>query len=127
MKKSIENLAKRKASGGRRRAYRGRRKYEIDRYPNEPVLGKQEIIVRRRRGANLKPSVKVAEFANVVDPASKKITKMKILEVTDNPSNKDYQRRGVITRGAVIKTEAGAARVVSRPGQDGTINAVLVK
>ncbi|MEM2759734.1 MAG: 30S ribosomal protein S8e [Nitrososphaerales archaeon] len=127
MKKSIENLIKRKASGGRRRAYRGRRKFEIDRYPAEPVLGKQEIIVKRVRGHNLKPVVKVAEFANVVDPESKKATRMKILEVTHNPSNKDYERRGVMTKGAVIKTEAGTARVVSRPGQHGTINAVLVK
>jgi small subunit ribosomal protein S8e len=33
----------------------------------------------------------------------------------------------IITMGAVIETEIGNARVVSRPGQHGTINAVLIK
>ena len=127
MKKSVENLVKRKSSGGRRKASRSRRKHEADSYPIEPVMGKNQVIVRRTRGYNLKFGTKTAEFANVVDPASRKISKVKITKVTANPSNKDYQRRGVITKGAVIETEAGTARVLSRPGQDGVINAVLVK
>jgi len=126
MKKPVENLAKRKASGGRRRALRGRRKHEMDRYPNEPVLGKHQMVVRRVRGHNVKPAMKTVEFANVVDPKSKKITKMQIKRVAHNPSNKDYERRGVITKGALIETEAGTARVLSRPGQHGAVNAVLV-
>jgi small subunit ribosomal protein S8e len=127
MKKPVENLVKRKPTGGRRRALRGRRKFEMDRYPNEPVTGKQEIVVRRVRGANAKPAVKTAEFANVVDPSTHKVTKMQIKAVAHNPANKDYERRGVITRGAIIDIEGGKARVLSRPGQDGTVNAVLVK
>ena len=127
MKKSIENLAKRKASGGRTKASRSRRRHEGDSYPMEPIIGKEQVIVRRVRGYNLKFGTKFAEFANVVDPASKKISKVKITKVTANPSNKDYQRRGVITKGAVIETEAGTARVLSRPGQDGVVNAILVK
>lgn len=127
MKKPVENLAKRKASGGRRRAMRGRRKHENDRYPGEPVIGVKEIIVRRVRASNLKLAVKTIDFANVVDPQSKKVSKTKITKVTRNPSNKDYERRGVITKGAIIETEAGTARVVSRPGQDGVVNAVLVR
>jgi small subunit ribosomal protein S8e len=127
MKKSIENLAKRKASGGRTRASRSRRRHEADRYPIEPVMGEDQVIVRRVRGYNLKFAAKTAEFANVVDQASKKVSKAKITGVTKNPSNKDYERRGVITKGAIIETEAGTARVMSRPGQDGVVNAVLVK
>ncbi len=127
MKKSVENLVKRKASGGRRKASRGRRKYETDRYSAEPVVGANKVVVRHTRGYNLKFATKAVEFANVVDPASRKISKAKITRVTKNPSNKDYQRRGVITRGAIIETEAGTAKVLSRPGQDGVVNAVLVK
>lgn len=127
MKKSVENLVKRKASGGRRRASRGRRKHESDRYALEPIIGTNQVILRRVRGYNLKFAVKTAEFANVVDPASRKVSKAKITKVMQNPSNKDYERRGVITKGAIIETEAGTARVLSRPGQDGVVNAVLVK
>ncbi len=127
MKKSVENLRKRKPSGGRRKTYRGRRKFEIDRFPAEPLVGKAEVVVRRVRGANLKAAAKTVEFANVVDPASRKVSRARITNVTKNPSNKDYERRGVITKGAIIETEAGTARVLSRPGQDGIVNAILVK
>ncbi len=127
MKKAIENLTKRKVSGGRRKALRSRRKYETDGYPNEPVLGKHQIVVKRVRGNNLKSVVRTVEFVNVVDPTSGKVTKMRLMQVAHNYSNKDYQRRGVVTKGAIIETEAGTARVLSRPGQDGTVNAILVK
>jgi small subunit ribosomal protein S8e len=127
MKKSIENLTKRKITGGKRRAYRGRRKYELDRYPTEPIIGKTDIATRRVRGNNIKIAVKSIEFANVADDANKKVSKAKIISVIDNPANRDYARRGVITKGAIINTELGKARVISRPGQDGTINAILIK
>ena len=35
-------------------------------------------------------------------------------------------RRNTITKGAIVDTSAGLAKVVSRPGQTGTINAILV-
>jgi small subunit ribosomal protein S8e len=127
MRKSIENLAVRKPSGGRRIASRGRRKFEIDRYPNEAIVGTADIVTRRTRGANVKAAFKTAEFANVVERGTNKVTKSKILRVTKNPANRDYERRGVVSKGAVIETEAGPALVTSRPGQDGVVNAVLVK
>lgn len=127
MRKSIENLYGRKFTGGRKVAMRDRRKFEIDRYPNEAVMGTMEIVSRRIRGNNVKNALKTAEFANVVDPNSKKIVRARILQVTKNSANKDYERRGVITKGALLETESGTARVVSRPGQDGTVNAILEK
>ncbi|MEO9319235.1 MAG: 30S ribosomal protein S8e [Nitrososphaera sp.] len=127
MRKSIENLAGRKLTGGRKIASRGRRKFEIDRYPNEAVVGSTSIVTRRVRGSNVKAAFKTAEFANVIDHEAKKVTKAKILRVTKNPANRDYERRGVVSKGAIIETESGSARVVSRPGQNGVVNAVLVK
>lgn len=127
MRKSIENLSKRKYTGGRKVAMRGRRKYEIDRYPNEAVLGDKYTKTRRTRGNNRKTALKFGIFVNIADPVSKKITNSKILQVVKNPANRDYERRGVISKGALLETESGMAKVVSRPGQDGCINAVLMK
>jgi small subunit ribosomal protein S8e len=31
-----------------------------------------------------------------------------------------------MVRGAIVETEKGRARVTSRPGQNGTVNAVLI-
>ena len=52
---------------------------------------------------------------------------LKLLRVTKNFANKDYERRGVISKGALIDTEAGPARVTSRPGQNGVVNAIAIK
>jgi small subunit ribosomal protein S8e len=49
------------------------------------------------------------------------------LQVIKNSANKDYERRGVLSKGALLETNTGTARVISRPGQHGTVNAVLIK
>lgn len=127
MRKSIENLAGRKFTGGRIIPNRSRRKFEIDRYPNEAVAGPTKNIVRKVRGNGVKVAFKTSDYANINDKDNKKTSKSKILRVTKNSANKDYERRGVITKGAILETEMGMARVLSRPGQDGIINAILVK
>lgn len=127
MRKSIENLGGRKFTGGRIIPNRTRRKYEIDRYPNEPTVGETKNITRRVRGNNVKVAFKFAEFANVTDKDTQKTTKVKIIRVTKNPANKDYERRGVVTKGSVLETELGLARVISRPGQNGIVNAIIIK
>ena len=62
MKKCVENLATSKITGGRRHPLRTRRKYEIDRYPNEPINGAQVTITRRVRGNNRKTALKTIDF-----------------------------------------------------------------
>lgn len=125
MKKSVENLKTSKITGGRRKPLRVRRKYEIDRYPNETLTGAQQTVTRKIRGKGSKTALKTIDFVNLVK--AKKTIKTKILKVLENPTNNDYQRRGVITRGAIIETSEGKCKVVSRPGQHGTVNAILVK
>lgn len=65
-------------------------------------------------------------MANVSDGTGK-TSRSKILRVKKSPANRDYERRGVITRGAMIETEAGEASVTSKPTDDGVVNAVLTK
>ena len=125
MKKSVENLSTSKISGGRRIALRTRRKFEINRYPNEPLAGEQKTVTRKVRGKNVKTALVSAGFVNLM--IDSKVKKTKIIRVLENPTNNDYQRRGVITKGAVIETEDGKCKVVSRPGQDGVVNGILVK
>jgi small subunit ribosomal protein S8e len=126
MKKSVENLATSKITGGKRYPLRTRRKYEMDRYPVETLKGEQETITRKVRGKNTKSSLKTAEFVNLAVPGQK-VKKIKILKVLKNQTNNDYERRGVISKGAILETEAGQCRVVSRPGQTGIVNAILIK
>ena len=91
------------------------------------MLGEQKLKVKRTRGGSFKLSLAADSYANVVDPDTKTAKKVKILRVLSNPASRDLERRGVITRGAILETEMGRAKVTSRPGQNGVINAVLLK
>jgi len=125
MKKSIENLGTSKITGGRRHPLRSRRKYELDRFPNEAIIGKQVTVTRKVRGKNIKSAIKTIDSVNLA--IDSKIKRVKIIKVLENATNNDYQRRGIISKGAILETEEGKCRVVSRPGQHGTVNAILVK
>ena len=126
MRKSVENLATSKITGGRRSPLRVRRKYETDRYPNEPINGAQVTITRRIRGNNKKTALKSIDFVNLAT-GDAKVKKVKITKVLENATNNDYKRRGIITKGAILDTAEGKCRVISKPGQNGIVNAILVK
>ena len=121
------DLHKRKPTGGRRRPYRKKRKYERGGDPVLTILGERRIREKRARGGGVKYALASDSYANVFDPKTKTAKKLKILRVLSNPASRDLERRGVITRGAIIETEAGKAKVTSRPGQDGIINAILIE
>ncbi len=118
--------SKRKPTGGRyHKPYRTKRKFELARFAANTVLGNTKLKKIRTRSAHRKNRLLSINFANVASAG--KVKKVKILNVTDNPANKFLARRNIITKSAVIVTELGKARVTSRPGQDGVVNAVLIE
>jgi len=122
------DLHKRKRTGGKKRPWRKKRKYELGSFPTETVLGPEEVRkVERRRGGNLKVRLVKARKASVADPETGETKTVEILRVVKNPANVDYDRRGVITKGTIIETPLGRAVITSRPGQDGVVNAVLLR
>jgi small subunit ribosomal protein S8e len=116
---------KRKDSGGRKRANRKKRRFEKGFFPAETTLGKNKSKIIRKHGGNEKIRLLAVNQVNISD-SSGKTAKVEILRVIKNPANVDYDRRGVITKGTMIATPLGTARVTSRPGQDGIVNAILV-
>ena len=119
-----------KPSGGKRRySYKVKRKALNGRYFVPAVLSveseKETRVKIRVRGGNTKVRLKRVKYANVVDRKSGKAFKSEIISVVETPANREYKRRNIITRGTVIETRHGKAVVVSRPGQDGVVNAVL--
>jgi small subunit ribosomal protein S8e len=118
-------MRKRKATGGKKRAYRGKRAYEMGSEPAETILANTKLIERKTRGGYIKHVALACKNANVTDPSTGKSQKVEIVRVLKNPANPDYQKRGVITHGAIIETALGQAEVTSRPGQDGVVNAIL--
>jgi small subunit ribosomal protein S8e len=64
---------------------------------------------------------------NVTDPQTGKTQKTKIIEVIEHMDNINYTRMNIITKGCVVKTEVGKAKVTSRPGQHGIVNGILIE
>jgi len=116
---------KKKPSGGRRKTNRTKRRYEKGSFPTETTLGETKTKTSRRYGANTKIRLVTTNQANISDPTTGKTEKTQITRIIRNPANVDYNRRGVITKGTIIETPLGTAKVTSRPGQHGQVNATL--
>ena len=117
----------RKVTGGRRRPAAMKRRAEIGLAPADTHIGEDRRKIIRTFGGNDKVRALRAAFANVTNPKNGETKKVKIEKVEKNGANPNYVRRNLLTKGAVIKTEIGNARIMSRPGQDGVINAVLLE
>jgi small subunit ribosomal protein S8e len=121
------DMRKKKPSGGRKRHFKKKRRFEIGSFPAETTLGELKRKTVRGRGGTRKLKVLRDKQVCVTDPKTGKTQKVEIARVAKNPVNVDYDRRGVITKGAIIETSLGLARITSRPGQHGLLNAVLMK
>ena len=122
-----QTRSRRKSSGGRYKDYRKKRRRELSGLPAFTKLEETRVKIMRVRGGIFKRKMLGTNIANIYDPSNKKYQKAKIKTITDNPANRHFIRRNIMTKGTIIDTEIGKARVTSRPGQHGTINAVLVK
>lgn len=114
-------------TGGRTVQRRGKRRFEIGSLPTETrIAGKTKIVQTPAKFAQIKVKVQTADRVNLYDPKTKSFSQAKVKAVVECPANRHYVRRNVLVLGSVVETEKGRARVTSRPGQDGTVNAVLV-
>ncbi|MFB6123679.1 MAG: 30S ribosomal protein S8e [Haloferacaceae archaeon] len=113
-----------KRTGGRIKPSRNKKRYELGREPAETTVGEPRFQVVDARGNDTKIRALATNVAQVADGGD--VVEAEIENVVENPANTNYARRNIITKGAVIETSAGTARVTSRPGQAGQVNAVLV-
>lgn len=117
----------RKVSGGRYRSSRGKRKFELTGFPAQTKLGDTHLKTVRVPGGNYKFKLLACKTINVADAHSKKTAATEILKVVKNPANENLVRRNILTKGCVVETKMGKVRVTSRPGQEGSLQGVLVK
>ena len=116
-----------KVTGGVIKRHREKKKFEMGGEQLLVKVGNEEKKkVVRTKGGGIKIKAVSVAFANVFDPKTKKSKKVRILGVVENPANPHYVRRGIVTKGCIIETELGNARVTSRPTQHGVVNALLI-
>jgi small subunit ribosomal protein S8e len=120
-----QDRPKRKRTGGKYQKRRDKKRRYLAGTPVKTTIDEQ---AKRKivgvRGGNKKVKIRVADVVNVIVDGKHK--KAKIVKVAFSPANKHYVRLGIITRKAVVETDAGYVRVTSRPGQQGAIHGVLL-
>jgi len=117
---------KRKPSGGRfGKLYRKKRQYETGGVPSLTRLEDLRKRTTRTLGGNSKEKTLSANTINLMTKQGKCI-KAKIITVKENPANRHFVRRNILTKGTIIETDQGKAKITNRPGQEGAINAVQI-
>jgi small subunit ribosomal protein S8e len=117
--------SKRKPTGGLRKEHSKKKRRERGREFIPTRIKERKIKIKRGRGGNKKIILLSDMYANVC--VGNETKRAKILSVVENKANPNLARQNIITKGCIIETELGKARVTSRPGQHGIINAVLIE
>ncbi len=115
----------RKASGGKYKKARKKRKYEMPGQPRKVKLGPTKKKKIRMRGGKYKTVLLSCDEANVIMPDGK-AKKVKIKNVLETPSDRFLARQNILVKGAIIETELGKAKITNRPSQEGSVQAVLL-
>jgi len=114
----------RKRTGGRLKHFSKKKRYQLGREPAETTVGEPRLQVIDARGTDEKLRALSTNVAQLSEGGE--TSEVEIENVVENPSNVNYARRNIITKGAIIETSEGRARVTSRPGQTGQVSAVAL-
>lgn len=122
-----QKRSKRKSTGGVYHSAGSKKKSNLGSLPTLTKVGADKVQKARVLGGNIKSRLLFSESINVADPKTKKVSKDVIVSVEDNPANRNYIRRNIITQGAVVVLKSGKkAKITSRPGQSNVLNGVIV-
>ncbi|MCX8179000.1 MAG: 30S ribosomal protein S8e [Candidatus Aenigmarchaeota archaeon] len=116
-----------KTTGGKVHLNRKKKKYQRGSSSSLTIIGQIKKRIDRRRAGLKKVRIVSVDFVNALNPKTKKAKKVKILDVVNHDDNLNYTRRGIITKGCIVRTEAGLVKITSRPSQTGTINGIIIE
>tara|TARA_Y100000034_G_scaffold116129_1_gene154077 strand:+ start:893 stop:1279 length:387 start_codon:yes stop_codon:yes gene_type:complete len=122
-----QERSKKKVSGSRYITLRKKKQFELGRDPTFSKLGERKTKLIRIMSGKKKKITMYENKVNIVDPKTKKSKIVKIENVVENSANRHFVRRNILTKGTIVETELGKAKITSRPGQEGSLNAVLVE
>lgn len=118
----------RKIGGGYKGKRRDKRKSEMIATTTPVQIGDKDKRGKvRTLGGNQKTRLLQVNTGNMFDPSSKKSSKVTLVRVLENKSNRSYARRNIITKGCIIETSQGNGRVTNRPGQSGQVSLIKVE
>ena len=118
--------SRRKPSGGRYKDTQAKKLAEKGRQPMFTRIDPIKTKVVGGRGSTSKRKALTISVANVYVPKKKAYEKAELKTVLENAANRNYIRRNIITKGTVVETSLGKAKITNRPSQEGCVNAILL-
>ncbi|KAI4320815.1 hypothetical protein MLD38_034260 [Melastoma candidum] len=104
---SRDSMHKRRATGGKKKAWRKKRKYELGRQPANTKLSSNKTVRRVRvRGGNVKWRALRLDTGNFSWGSEAVTRKTRILDVVYNASNNELVRTQTLVKSAIIQVDA---------------------
>lgn len=115
----------RKATGGKYISSKKKKMYEKPGQRRITKLGEDKRKSKKVMGGKRKTFLLKAKSINLQENG--KIIKAEIRNVLETPSNRFFARQNILTKGTVIETTKGKAKITNRPTQEGIVNGILIK
>jgi len=115
----------RKASGGRYKKPKKRKLTGRQGQARVVKIGNKKTKLIEGRGKTKKIVSFLGNIANIM--VKGKAKKSTIKNVSETPSNVFLARQNILTKGAIIETELGKAKITNKPSQEGNIQAKLIE
>jgi small subunit ribosomal protein S8e len=117
----------RKITGGKYHKFSKRKLHSLRGITRKVKLKETKNKILRTQGGHKKTVLLTANYANIMNPKTRKAKKSKILNVLETPSDRFLARQNILVKSAIIQTELGKARITNRPSQEGSVQAILLK
>jgi len=122
---SINMKLGKKITGGKYIKRRKKKAYERSGQKRIVKIGEEKRKTIRTLGGNKKIFLLKGKIINV--KKANKTKKTEIKNVLETPSNRFLARQNILTKGTIVETEIGKAKITNRPTQEGMINGILIK
>ncbi|VVA36395.1 PREDICTED: 40S ribosomal [Prunus dulcis] len=104
---SRDSMHKRRATGGKKKAWRKKRKYELGRQPANTKLSSNKTVRRIRvRGGNVKWRALRLDTGNFSWGSEAVTRKTRLLDVVYNASNNELVRTQTLVKSAIVQVDA---------------------
>ena len=108
---SRDSMHKRRATGGKKKAWRKKRKYELGRQPANTKLSSNKTVRRIRvRGGNVKWRALRLDTGNFSWGSEAVTRKTRLLDVVYNASNNELVRTQTLVKSAIVQVDAAPFR-----------------
>lgn len=114
-----------KITGGKYIKRRKKKKYERPGQAKVVKLGEEKRKTVKTMGGNQKTFLLRGKTINIKQNNKNKKTEIK--NVLETPSNRFLARQNILTKGTIVETGLGKAKITNRPTQEGVINGILVE